>query len=106
MELPMNKSSRFLSRGNALAETIVALLALAPFLGGMTLLAKQLDVKHKSYDALRYSVWERTVWSEAGSHAKSAADIKLEALDRILGDPRIGISSSDSLRTAETSENP
>ena len=89
-----------------MVETVVALLALAPFLGGTALLAKQLDVKHKSYDALRYSVWERTVWSETGTHGKSAAAIELEAFDRALGHPLSGLSSLDSLRTAGVSQNP
>lgn len=97
---------RSTSRGNALVETIVALLALSPFLVGMALLGKQLDVKHKSYDALRYSVWERTVWSSRGSNAKSETDITLEALDRSFGHPHVGISSAESLRAGGISENP
>lgn len=97
---------RSTSRGNALIETSVALLALSPFLVGMALLGKQLDVKHKSYDALRYSVWERTVWSSHGSNAKSEADITLEALDRSFGHPHAGISSAESLRAGGISENP
>lgn len=77
-------------RGNALIETIVALAALSPLITGMVLLGKQLDVKHKTYDALRYSVWERTVWS---SNAKPASDITMEARDRSFGYPLAGISS-------------
>lgn len=91
------------ARGNALAETIVALVALLPFLGGIVLLGKQLDVKHKSFDALRYSVWERTVWS---ADAKSDADIAMEALDRSFGDPTTGVMSVDSLRSGGVSRNP
>lgn len=97
---------RSISRGNALIETIIALFALSPFLVGMALLGKQLDVKHKSYDALRYSVWERTVWSNRGSNAKSATDITLEALDRSFGHPHAGISSAESLRADGISVNP
>jgi hypothetical protein len=79
------------NRGNALIESIAALLALAPFVTGMVLLGKQLDVKHKTYDALRYSVWERTVWSGGGRNAKSSNDIAMEALDRSFGHPYAGV---------------
>ncbi len=81
-------------RGNALVETIVVLVALLPFLGGIVLLGKQLDMKHKSFDALRYSVWERTVWKGSGANGKSDAEITMEALDRSFGDPQPGISSA------------
>lgn len=91
------------NRGNALIETIVALAALAPFISGMVLLGKQLDVKHKTYDALRYSVWERTVWS---SNSKSADDITVEALDRSFGHPLTGVSSTEALRANGVSQNP
>jgi hypothetical protein len=89
-------------RGSALIETIVALFALAPFITGMVLLGKQLDVKHKTYDALRYSVWERTVWSSG----KSASDITVEALDRSFGHPHAGVSAIDTLRSTGVSQNP
>lgn len=91
------------SRGNALIETIVALTALSPLVTGMVLLGKQLDVKHKTYDALRYSVWERTVWS---SDAKSADDITVEALDRSFGDPLTGVLPTENLRADGVSQNP
>ena len=94
------------NRGNALVETIVALVALLPFLGGIVLLGKQLDVKHKSFDALRYSVWERTVWSESGANGKSNADIAAEALDRSFGNPATGVLPTDSLRSTGVSRNP
>jgi hypothetical protein len=90
------------NRGNATIETIVALAVLSPFLGCIALLGKQLDVKHKSFDALRYSVWERTVWS---GNAKSEADLTNEALDRSFGDPSAGVVATDSLRPG-VSRNP
>lgn len=95
-----------INRGNALVETVVALTALLPFVGGIVLLGKQLDVKHKSFDALRYSVWERTVWSGSGANAKADADITMEALDRSFGDPSVGLLPPDSLRSAGVSRNP
>lgn len=95
------------SRGNAMAETLVALLALSPFIAGMTLLGKQLDIKHKVYEAARYAVWERTVWrSDGTSNTKPDEDISLEARDRILGDPRAPITSTADLRAVGITENP
>lgn len=95
------------ARGNAMAETLVALLALSPFLAGIPLLGKQLDVKHKTFDAARYSIWERTVWrSDGASNRKSEADITLEARDRALGDPRSGMLAVDALRAQGITENP
>jgi hypothetical protein len=86
-------------------ETAIVLLALSPFVVGIVLLGKQLDVKHKSYDALRYSVWERTIWSAAGRNAKSEDDIKLEARDRALGNSSGGILSVAALREQGISAN-
>ncbi|MGH8177234.1 MAG: hypothetical protein ACREV5_13320 [Steroidobacter sp.] len=90
-----------------MVETIVALLALSPFIAGIPLLGKQLDVKHKTYDATRYSVWERTVWrSDGASNRKSEADILLETRDRTLGHPRAAMLAVSSLRTEGITENP
>lgn len=94
---------RAIHRGNAIVETIVALAVLSPFLGCIALLGKQLDVKHKSFDALRYSVWERTVWS---GDAKSDADLAIEALDRSFGDPGTGVTAVETLRSEGVSRNP
>ena len=80
------------------------MLALVPFLIGIPLLGKQLDVKHKSYDATRYEVWERTVYRSDGVQ-KSAADIQLEARDRTLGNARAGLTRAASLRTAGVTDN-
>lgn len=90
------------NRGNAMVETVVAVAVLSPFLGCIALLGKQLDVKHKSFDALRYSVWERTVWS---GNAKTDEDVRIEALDRAFGDPSTGVTSIDSLRLDGVSQN-
>lgn len=90
------------NRGNAMVETVVALAVLSPFLGCIALLGKQLDVKHKSFDALRYSVWERTVWS---GNAKSEADVAIEAIDRSFGDPSTGVVAMDSLRSKGVTRN-
>jgi len=99
-----NKAAR--ERGNAMAETLVALLALTPFIAGIPLLGKQLDIKQKAYDASRYSVWERTLWSREGEHGKSDADLALEARDRTLGHPLSGLVTVSSLRAEGVTENP
>lgn len=91
--------------GTAIAEVIVALLAIAPFLIGLPLLGKQLDVKHKSFDAARYAVWERTVWRDDAGSRKEAPDIALEARDRVLGDPRAAIVATQVLRNDGVTEN-
>lgn len=100
-------NDRSLIGGNAMIETVFALLALTPFIAGVALLGKQLDVKQKTYDAARYSVWERTIWRNDGaSNRKQDADISLEARDRILGDPRAPLTSTGNLRAAGITENP
>ncbi|MFL6618872.1 MAG: hypothetical protein ACJ8MH_09735 [Povalibacter sp.] len=92
--------------GNAMAESIVALLALSPFIVGIPLLGKQLDIKHKSYDSARYSVWERTVWrSDGASNRKSEDDITLETRDRALGSPLAGVLDVETLRSVGITEN-
>jgi hypothetical protein len=85
-----------------MVETVVAVAVLTPFLGGIAVLGKQLDLKHKSFDALRYSVWERTVWS---GNAKTDTAVRIEALDRAFGDPSTGVIAIDSLRADGVSQN-
>ncbi len=93
-------------RGSAMAETLVALLALTPFLIGVPLLGKQADIKHKSFDAARYGVWERTVWrSDGTSNVKSTQDITLETRDRVLGHPGTPLVEMDALRSEGITEN-
>lgn len=92
--------------GSAMAETLVSLLALMPFLIGLPLLSKQADIKHKAVDAARYAVWERTVWRNDGlDNRKSAEDITLETRDRILGHPRAGLLDVNDLRSQGITEN-
>lgn len=85
----------------------MGLLALTPFILGIPLLGKQFDVKHKTYDAARYAVWERTIWRNDGtSNRKADNDIAIEVRDRALGHPNAGMLAAASLRTAGISENP
>jgi hypothetical protein len=93
-------------RGHAIAETLVALLALSPFIVGLPLLGKQLDIKHKSLDAARYAVWERSVWqSDGAANRKTPEEILLEARDRTLGDPQVGVVAVDQLYASGVTEN-
>lgn len=91
--------------GGALTETLVAMLAFIPFAIGVPLLGKQLDIKEKSIDATRYSVWERTVWRSSGNNSKTADDILVEVRDRIMGNARAGVLSVGNLRTQGITEN-
>jgi hypothetical protein len=89
-----------------MAETIVTLLAVSPFIVGIPLLGKQMDIKHKTFDTARYSVWERTVWrSDGAANRKSEEDITLEARDRTLGSPLAGLTDVENLRTQGITEN-
>src|SRR5690606_7354377 len=95
------------SSGAAMTETVLALLALTPFIVGAPLLGKQLDIKHKSMDAARYGVWERTVWrSHGSSNRKGDLELLLELRDRTLGNPRAGITPVAHLQSHGISENP
>ena len=88
-------------------ETLVALLALTPFIAGIPLLGKQLDIKQKAYGATRYSAWERTVWSSDGAaNTKSHADILAEARDRAFGHPQAGLTAIATLQADGVTENP
>jgi hypothetical protein len=107
MPLSITHSKLITARGNAMLETLVALLALAPFIAGIPLLGKQLDIKHKSYDAARYSAWERSVWRSDGvRNRKHGDDISLEARDRIFGHSSAAVTSVEMLRTSGITENP
>jgi hypothetical protein len=93
-------------RGAALTETVISLLVFVPFMIAIPLLGKQLDVKHKTFDASRYSAWERTVWRSSGpTNTKSAEEIALEARDRTLGNQRAGIVPLAQLRARGVTEN-
>lgn len=81
------------------------MLAFIPFAIGVPLLGKQLDIKEKSIDATRYSVWERTVWRSSGSNSKTSDDILVEVRDRVMGNARAGVLSVGDLRAQGVSEN-
>lgn len=81
------------ARGSALVETLVLMGVLAPMLFGIALVGKYLDVKGASLEAARYSVWERTVWTDRadsgrGSEArKTDYEVGEEVHTLVLGHP-------------------
>lgn len=96
--MTLMKRPTCLQKGQALSETLVGLLALVPVLILIPYIGKYLDVKHKTLDAGRYAVWERSVFSDGGSwgageNQKSDEKIESEIVSRLLSDPRTPISA-------------
>ena len=107
MKRVLKQRASRLPAGSAMTETLIALLALAPFVAAIPLLGKQVDIKQKTFDVARYSVWERVVWRNSGTvNRKSEEQLTLEARDRVLGDPRTGMLDGTALANAGITENP
>jgi len=107
-QLRRNRESRppCKHRGNALIEVVASFLALTPFVVGIPLLGKQLDIEHKTFDSARYAVWERIVWRAGDTDNRDGErDVALESQDRLLGDPASGLISPAGLRARGISEN-
>jgi len=87
------------ARGQALTETLVAFVVLVPIFMLVPYLGKYLDVKHRTEDAARYALWERTVFSDpgaswdSGENQKSDGRLRQEILSRITEDPRAPVSA-------------
>jgi hypothetical protein len=65
---------------------IAAVFLLVPISLGLNYLQRIGDLKHKSYEASRYALWERTVWSESASTGyaeKTTESINREISKRI-----------------------
>jgi hypothetical protein len=94
-------AARTRQNGQALTEAIIWSTALVAFFFSLPLLGKFFDIKHKTLEASRYAVWERTLWSAPGDGdvAKSDAQIRGEIDDRSLGHP-------SQLLTSDTFDNP
>jgi len=106
LHVPRAMRAKSKSQGNAIVEVVAALLALTPFLIGIPLIGKQFDVKHKTLDAARYAVWERTVWrNENLVNRKNEWDVMLEIRDRTFGSPIAGLVSQENLRASGVTEN-
>lgn len=83
--------------GQGMASFIVAtVFVLVPIFLGLNYLAKLGDLKHKTHEATRYAVWERTVWKEGSSSnyvSKSTAEINNEIAVRVYGKSSLSINS-------------
>ena len=89
-------------RGQATVEALVSTLALVPLLILTPYLGKYLDVKSKTIESVRYSTWERSIYSDpraswgSDEHSKDDQSIANEARSRILGAHRAPILSTAS----------
>lgn len=103
--------------GSAITEALVSMLVLIPFFIFIPLLGKQGHLQFKANEALRYTIWERTVWpnedGEGGGAeglgvaiGKSDHEIRVEARDRVLGHPQVGVRSVDDIIDNNATYNP
>lgn len=74
-------------KGQSLASfLVVAVFVLIPAFIGLTYLAKTGELRHRSYEAARYSAWEKTAWpANGGGHAKSDQTLAWESRHRVMG---------------------
>lgn len=74
-------------KGQSLAGfLVVAIFVLVPTFIGLTYLAKTGELRHRSYEAARYSAWEKTAWPDnGGAHAKSDQRLAWESRYRVMG---------------------
>lgn len=74
-------------KGQSLAGfLVVAVFVLVPTFIGLTYLAKTGELRHRSYEAARYSAWEKTAWPDnGGPHAKSDQRLAWESRYRVMG---------------------
>ncbi len=96
------------SAGQALTEFVILCLAIVPLFLAIPVLAGYFDLKHRSQQASRYAVWERTVWSpEAGAWKNGGAQaVKPDARLQKEVDRRIFNHPLHPLQDEEVSEDP
>lgn len=95
---PLRHIGREGQRGQALAEFLVALLALVPLFFIIPLIGNYLDLRSAMVQAGRYAVWERTTWlgdSNTASNTKTDADIQNEIRERFFGAPNTSLRNDD-----------
>jgi hypothetical protein len=83
-------------RGQAVASFLIAsVFLLVPISLGINYLAKIGDARHKTHEAARYALWERTAWHRGGSgyNIKTDTEINNEITSRIYGKAGIPINS-------------
>lgn len=75
---------------------ITMMFMVVPMVLGINYVMRVGDAKHKTYEAARYAVWERTVWhqSDANYNVKSDEDISWEINRRIFGKQNQVLSST------------
>lgn len=74
---------------------VAAIFLLVPISLGINYLAKLGDARHKTYEAARYSAWERIVWSPSDTtyNVKTTDEINNEAVRRIFGRAHLPLNS-------------
>lgn len=93
-------------RGSASIEFLIAGMVAVPLFLLVPLIGKQLDTDFRTVQAARYSAWERTIWGEAGSVAKSRGAIGLEVNDRFFGHRSASISRVETVSAEGVTEEP
>ena len=78
--------------GQSLVELIIwgAVFMIALF--AVPMIIKTADIKNKHYEAVRYGVWERTVWTTS---AKSNDQLRTEIDTRVMGHPSQALTQAD-----------
>jgi len=93
--------------GSSAVEIFISMLVFVPFFIAIPLLGKYSDIRHKTLEASRYSVWERTVHAQSNnawrdgdgefSEAfKTPEQIYLEADRRFFGNQKVGMHQASS----------
>lgn len=92
----MAKPSRQCGQG-LVGFAVASVFLVIPLTLGINYVARLGDVKHKSYEAARYAVWERTVWhqSDRNYNVKPDLDISREINKRIFSKQTDKINSSE-----------
>lgn len=76
---------------------VTMMFMVVPMVLGINYVMRIGDAKHKTYEAARYAVWERTVWhqSDPNYNVKSDDDISWEINQRIFGKQNQALSSTE-----------
>jgi hypothetical protein len=94
------------SRGSAMTEAIIAMLALLPALAAVVHLGRVQDIQSSAVEGARYLTWERTLWQRSGDVSKSDAELRREMRDRIFGSDRAGLLSHSDIQSRGIAVNP
>ena len=92
------QGSRGPQEGQSMVEFLITLVFLVvPMLLGLNYVMRLGEAEHKSYEAARYAVWERTVWHQSDNNYNVKADqaISRELNRRIFGEQQRSLSSTE-----------